>query len=105
MIQLIKSSFEDVALYSPLFIFILSDLFMVYHFSIYIYIYIYTFKCEKDTDLFLAQLNSMHPSLKFTVEREFNPRLPFLDVFVHKTPTAFLTSVYRKPTFFGLYTR
>ena len=30
------------------------------------------FKCVKDADLFLAQLNSMHPSLKFTVERESN---------------------------------
>ena len=63
------------------------------------------FKCEKDAGLFLAQLNSMHPSLKFTVEKESNHRLQFLDVFVHKTPTAFLTSVYRKPTFSGLYTR
>ena len=63
------------------------------------------FKCEKDADLFLAQLNSMYPTLEFTVEREFNHRLSFLDVFVHKTPTAFLNSVYRKPTFSGLYTR
>ena len=63
------------------------------------------FKCEKDADLLLAQLNSMYPSLKFTVERESKHCLPFLDVFVHKTPTAFLTTVYRKPTFSGLYTR
>ena len=63
------------------------------------------FNCEKDAVLFLAQLNSMHPSLKFTVERESNHRLPFLDVFVHKTPTAFLTTVYMKPTLSGLYTR
>ena len=42
------------------------------------------FKCEKDADLFLAQLNSMHPSLKFIVKRESNQRLPFLDVFVHR---------------------
>ena len=47
----------------------------------------------------------MHPSLKFTVERDSNHRLPFLDVLVHKTPTAFLTCVYRKPTFSGLCTR
>ena len=53
------------------------------------------FKTEKDADLFFTQLNSMHSSLKF----------PFLDVFVYKTSTAFLTSVYRKPTFSGLYTR
>ena len=47
----------------------------------------------------------MHPSLKFTVEKESNHQLAFLDVFVHKTSTAFLTSVYRKPTFSGLYTK
>ena len=63
------------------------------------------FKWEKDADLFLAQFNSMHPSLKFTVERESNHRPSFLDVFVHKTLTAFLPSVYRKPTFSGLCTR
>ena len=63
------------------------------------------FKCERDADFFRAQLNSMHPTLKFTVERESNHRLLFLDVFVHKTPPAFLTSAYRKLTFSGLYTR
>ena len=41
------------------------------------------FKTEKDTDLFLTQLNSMYSSFKFTVEKESNHRLPFLDVFVH----------------------
>ena len=55
------------------------------------------FKNEKDADLFLAQINSMHPSLKFTVEKESYHRLLFHDVFVHKASTAFLTS--------GLYTR
>ena len=64
-----------------------------------------TFKNEKDANSFLIQLNSMHPSLKFTVEKKSNHQLAFLDVFVHKTSTAFLTSVYRKSTFSGLYTR
>ena len=62
------------------------------------------FKNGKDADSFLIQLNSMHPSLKFTVEKESNHQLAFLDVFVHNISTAFLTSVYRKPTFSGLYT-
>ena len=64
-----------------------------------------TFKNEKDADSFLIQLNSMHPSLKFTMEKESNYQLTFLDVFVHKTSTAFLTSVYGKSTFSGLYTK
>ena len=55
--------------------------------------------------IYFTQLNSMHSSLKFTVEKESNHRLPFLDVLVHKTFTAFITSVNRKPTFSGLYTR
>ena len=84
---------------------------------IYIYIYIYImyyhyvddtfclFKNEKDADSFLIHLKSMHPSLKFTMKKESNHQLAFLDVFVHKTATAFLTSVYRKPIFSGLYMR
>ena len=66
------------------------------------------FKNEKDADSFLIQLNSMHLSLKFTVEKESNHQLAFLQVdgwTPFKTSTAFLTSVYRKPTFSGLYTR
>ena len=47
----------------------------------------------------------MHSSLKFTMEKESDHQLAFLDVFVHKTSTAFLTSVYRKPNFSGLYAR
>ena len=47
----------------------------------------------------------MHPSLKFTNETEQNMKLPFLDVLVEKTQAGLITSVYRKPTFSGLYTR
>ena len=57
------------------------------------------------TNAFLDTLNKIHPSLKFTCEYEKDNKLPFLDVLVHKEDTAFLTSVYRKPTFTGLYTR
>ena len=46
----------------------------------------------------------MHPSLRFTVEKEKDGVLPFLDVKVEKSSNEFLTSVYRKPTFTGLYT-
>ena len=63
------------------------------------------FKNEKDANSFLLQLNSMHLALKFTVEKESNHQLAFLDVLVHITSIAFLTSVYRKPTFSGRYTR
>ena len=62
-------------------------------------------KNENEPDSFLIQSNSMHPSIKFTMEKGSNHQLAFLDIFGHKTSTAFLTSVYRKPTFSGLYTR
>ena len=46
----------------------------------------------------------MHPSLRFTVEKEKDGVLPFLDVKIKKSSNEFLTAVYRKPAFTGLYT-
>ena len=63
------------------------------------------FKCEDDCNTFLSQLNSLHPSLRFTYEKESNRSLPFLDVLVERTDSKFLTSIYRKPTFTGQYLR
>ena len=37
------------------------------------------------------------------MEEENNGELPFLDVLVERRDSSFLTSVYRKPTFTGLY--
>ena len=56
---------------------------------------------------FLSHLNSLHPALVFTSEKEENNTLPFLDVLVEKdvVNNKFLTSVYRKPTFTGNYVR
>ena len=62
------------------------------------------FATETQCDQFFAVLNSLHPSLRFTVEKEKDGVLPFLDVKVEKSSNEFLTSVYRKPTFTGLYT-
>ena len=63
------------------------------------------FKTEAECDTFLKRLNGLHTALHFTFEKEENNSLPFLDVLVEKSDTGFLTSVYRKPTFSGLYTR
>ena len=58
---------------------------------------------EKELENFFNQLNCLHPSLKFTFEKEKNNCLPFLDINVEQTVTSFETSVYRKPTFIGWY--
>ena len=55
--------------------------------------------CER----FLGILNSLHPSLQYTCEVEQESVLPFLDVSINRQHASFVTSVYRKPTFTGLY--
>ena len=56
----------------------------------------------EECDRFLVTLNSLHPALKFTREMESDGQLPFLDVKVQRGEM-FVTRVYRKPTFTGLY--
>ena len=46
---------------------------------------------EEESDNFFKQLNCLHPSLKFTFEKEKNNCLPFLDVNVERTATGFET--------------
>ena len=54
---------------------------------------------------FLDCLNSLHPSLEFTMESEADNRLPFLDALVIRDGRELKTTVYRKPTFTSLYIR
>ena len=63
-----------------------------------------TFAVFNDEEFF-SHLNSLHPSLRFTFEKECNWTLPFLDVLVEKNDHEFVTSIYRKPTFTGQYIR
>ena len=58
---------------------------------------------ELDCDHFQRKLSLQHPALNFTVEKEQNNSLNFLDVLVEKEGTGFLTSIYRKPTSTGQY--
>ena len=62
---------------------------------------------SKDTaNEFLRYLNSRHNSIKFTIEFEQDNETPFLDILVKRCPdNSFMTSVYRKKTFTGLYTK
>ena len=48
---------------------------------------------------FLSHLNSLHPTITFTVEKEEEGKLPFLDTYLHRKNDGSLDiSVYRKPT-------
>ena len=66
---------------------------------------------KEQSSKFFEELNDLHPALKFSCEQEKDHKLPFLEVNVHKRSpedegrTSFETSIYRKPTFTGLYTR
>jgi len=46
-------------------------------------------KNDDELQDFLQHLNSLRPSIKFTMEKEENNRLPFLDVMVKKKTTTF----------------
>ena len=47
---------------------------------------------------FLTRLNNLVPSIKFTLEKETNCTLSFLDVVVHREDRRFCYSIHRKPT-------
>ena len=54
---------------------------------------------ENEIVVLLQHLNSIEPSIQFTIERETDGKLPFLDTCVQRTTDGSLeTVVYRKPT-------
>ena len=54
--------------------------------------------------VFHKYINSRHNNMTFTYETEKENKLAFLDVLVtRKGGRSFTTSLYRKPTFSGLY--
>ena len=54
--------------------------------------------------LFLAYFNRQHHNIIFTCEVESNCQFSFLDITIKRTNGHIETSVYRKPTFTGLFT-
>ena len=62
------------------------------------------FNSEQDADEFFKFLNSRHPNIKFTFEKQKDDKLAFLDILILKTDQNFCTSIYRKMTSIGLYT-
>ena len=62
------------------------------------------FASESHVKKFLRYMNSRHDNITFTFETELEDKLPFLDVLVTREGPCLTTSLYRKPTFSGLYT-
>ena len=58
---------------------------------------------DRQLDQFLDHINDLRPTIKFTMEKESNGELPFLDVLVKKSENQITTNVYRKPTHTGQY--
>jgi hypothetical protein len=42
---------------------------------------------------------TLHPKLNFTAEIETGNKINYLDITIHRTPTCWRISIYRKPTF------
>ena len=53
---------------------------------------------DEELETFHANLNTIHPSIQFTYEKEKEGQLPFLDVCVQRRGNTISTSVYRKAT-------
>ena len=51
-----------------------------------------------------SYLNSRRLSVSLTIENEKDNRMSFLDLSIIREKDKFITSVYRKPTFSGIYT-
>ena len=60
---------------------------------------------EKDAENFFEFLNCRHKNIKFTIEKENNKFLSFLDILIENEGNRFSTSVYRKKTSIGLFTQ
>ena len=62
------------------------------------------FRSYEHIEKFRAYLNCQHPNIKFTSEIEENNCMSFLDIKITRELNSFSTSVYRKPTFSGVFT-
>ena len=63
------------------------------------------FTSPKHLEAFRNFLNGRHANMSFTTEREKQNRMSFLDIAIICEDKTFTTSVYRKPTFSGVYTQ
>ena len=63
------------------------------------------FTSPKHSEAFRNFLNGRHDNMSFTTEREKQNRMSVLDISIICEDKTFTTSVYRKPTFSGVYTQ
>ena len=64
-----------------------------------------TFETQVQLKNFVDYMNSRHPNIKFTFELEQNDTFSFLDIKISRDQSnSFSTSVFRKPTFSGVFT-
>ena len=61
-------------------------------------------KSSESADSFCEYMSSKHQNINFAVEKKNVASLPFLDVKICRKNSKFVTSVYRTPTFSGVYT-
>ena len=61
------------------------------------------FKSAEHFSKFCDYFNTCHQNMSFSFEQEKDGKLSFLDVEVSRQEGHFVTSVYRKPTFSGVY--
>ena len=62
------------------------------------------FKSRDHIANFKNFLNNKHKNINFTVEEEKDNKLSFLDILISRDQNKFITSIYRKSTFSGVYT-
>ena len=62
------------------------------------------FNCKVNAIKFFEYLNSRHPNIKFTFEKQNGSKLEFLNMLISNGNDNFCTSVFRRKTLIGLYT-
>ena len=62
------------------------------------------FNCKVDAIKFFDYLNSRHPNIEFTFEKQNGSKLEFLNMLISNGNDNFCTTVFRKKTSVNLYT-
>ena len=62
------------------------------------------FSSKEHLQLFVDYMNQQHRCIKFTSETEQKNSFSFLDINITRVNNQFKTSIYRKPTFSGVFT-